>query len=222
MKNKSFDIVLFLSVIVMVIFGIIMIYSSSSIWASYKFNDSFKYVKSQTIFFVIGIFLMFYISKIDYKFYKKKSNLLLFLCFILLILVLIPGIGKVRNGARSWFGIGPLGIQPSEATKIALIIFVAKYLSNNKKEIRSIKKGVFPILGIILLFFALIMLEPDFGTGMVMVLTLVVMLFVSGVNVSFFVKSGLIGLVGIIGLIIAAPYRLKRIVSFVNPWKDPL
>ncbi len=222
MKNKSFDILLFIAIIAMVIFGIIMIYSSSYIWAEYKFNDPFKYVKSQTVFFIIGIFLMLLISKIDYNFYKKKSNLLLLICFILLILVLIPGIGKVRNGARSWFGIGPLGIQPSEATKIALIIFVAKYLTNNNKDIKSIKKGVLPILSIIILFFGLIMLEPDFGTGMVMVATLIVILFISGVNISFFLKSSIVGIVGIVSLIIAAPYRLKRIISFINPWNDPL
>ena len=222
MFNKKLDIPLLVAVIFISIFGIIMIYSSSSVWALYKFEDSFKYVKNQTLFFIIGLFLMYYISKININFYKNKSNLILGLCFILLVLVLIPGIGVVRNGARSWFGIGSFGIQPSEAAKIGLIIFVSKYLSNNKKEIKNIKQGVLPILAIILLFFGLIMLEPDFGTGMVMTLTLIVMLFVSGVKMSFFVKIGVLGLLGITGLIIIAPYRLERIISFINPWSDPL
>ena len=140
----------------------------------------------------------------------------------MLILVLIPGIGTVRNGSRSWFGFGGFGIQPSEFSKLALIIFVSKYLSNNKKELRDIKKGVMPILMIIGLFFLLILLEPDFGTGMVIVLTLVSLIFVSGVKISFFVKIGLLGLMGIVALIIVAPYRMARIVSFLNPWTDPL
>ncbi len=144
------------------------------------------------------------------------------LSMILLILVLIPGIGSVRNGSRSWFGLGPFGIQPSEFAKIGLIIYVSKYLTNNKKDMKSVIHGVFPILLVILLFFGLIMLEPDFGTAMVIAITLIVLIFISGVNISFFLKVGLLGVLGIVGIIISAPYRLKRIISFLNPWSDPL
>ena len=222
MKRKYIDIILFISVIFLAGFGLLMIYSSSSIWAEYKFNDSFKFLKAQGLFYLVGIMAMLFISKIDYNFYKKKANLIIGLCFLLLVLVLIPGIGTVRNGSRSWFGLGGFGIQPSEFAKIGLIIFVSKYLANNNKEIKNIKKGVLPIIGIILLFFGLIMLEPDFGTGMVIVLTLVCILFVSGVKMSFFIKIGCAGLLGIVALIIVAPYRMARIVSFLNPWSDPL
>ena len=222
MKQKSFDKFLFIGVLLTIVFGIIMIYSASYIWADYKFADPFKFVKAQGLFFIVGIFLMLFISKIDYHLYQKKANLILFVCLALLILVLIPGVGKIRNGSRSWFGIGSLGIQPSEFAKIGLIIFVSKYLSHNQKNMKSVIKGALPILGVIGLFFALIMLEPDFGTGMVIVLTLVCIIFVSGVNISFFVKVGCVGLCGIVGLIIAAPYRMKRIISFLNPWTDPL
>ena len=222
MKQKSFDVLLFISVVAISIFGIAMIYSASAIWAEYKFADPFKYVKAQGIFFVAGVIGMLIISKIDYKIYQKKANLILLVCFLLLGLVLIPGIGSVRNGSRSWFGIGSLGIQPSEFAKIGLIIYVSKYLSGNEKNMRSIIKGVFPILSVIGVFFALIMLEPDFGTGMVIVLTLVCIIFIAGVQVSFFLKVGCVGLVGIVGLVIAAPYRMARIISFLNPWSDPL
>lgn len=219
---KKLDKILFLTVIVAGIIGVIMIFSASNIWAAYKFSDALKYVKHQSIFLGIGIFIMYFLSKVDYKLYYKYSNKILLISFILLILVLIPGIGKVRNGARSWFGIGSFGIQPSEFSKIALIIFVSKYLSNNDKEVKNVVKGLFPILGIIFLFFGLIMLEPDFGQGMVIVLTLIMIIFISGANMSFFVKCGIVGLLGIVGLIIVAPYRLARIISFVNPWTDPL
>ena len=165
---------------------------------------------------------MFILSKIDYHLYYKYANKILLICGILLILVLIPGIGTVRNGSRSWFGIGPLGIQPSEFAKIGLIMYVSKYLTNNNRIMKDVVKGVFPILGVIGIFFFLIMLEPDFGTSMVIVLTLVILIFVSGVKISFFVKIGLTGILGIVGIIIAAPYRMKRIVSFLNPWSDPL
>ena len=199
-----------------------MVYSSSNIWAEYKFNDSFHYLKQQALFMIIGIIIMFIVSKIDYRFYYKKANIILGICLLLLGLVLIPGLGSVRNGSRSWFGIGSFGIQPSEAAKLGLIIFTAKYLSKNNKYLNSIKKGVIPILGIIGLFFILIMLEPDLGTALILVLSTIALLFISGVNIKFFITSFVVGVGGIIGLIIMAPYRINRIISFINPWKDPL
>lgn len=220
--SKKYDILLLLAVIAIIIFGIIMIYSASSIWAEYKYQDPFKFVKAQSAFFLLGLLCIFIISKLDINILYKKANLILLICFILLVLVLIPGIGSIRNGSRSWFGIGSLGIQPSEFAKLGLIIYVAKYLANNRKIIKDVKKGVLPILLVIGVFFVLIMLEPDFGTAMVIVLTLVVMIFISGVKLSFFIKVGLLGLLGIVGLIIIAPYRMERIVSFLNPWVDPL
>ena len=220
--KKKLDISLFIAIIILALFGLMMIYSASSIWAEYKFNDSFYYFKRQLIFIVIGIFIMYTVSKIDYKVYYEKSNKILLICFILLILVLIPGIGSVRNGSRSWFGIGSLGIQPSEAAKLGLIIFTSKYLSNSSKFIKSYKKGVFPILGVVFLFFGLIMLQPDLGTGMILVVSIISLLFIAGVNMKFFIGGGILGVIGVIVLIIIAPYRMDRITSFIDPWKDPL
>ena len=219
---KKTNIILFFSIIVISIFGIIMIYSASNIWAEYKYGDSLKYVKNQILFFVIGIFLMIIVSKLNYKWYYNNSNNILLICFILLILVLIPGIGSVRNGSRSWFGIGSFGIQPSEFAKLGLIIFTSKYLSNNENNIKNIKKGVLPILGLTLIMFFIIMLQPDFGTGTILVMSIIGLLFVGGVSIKFFLKIGLVGVIGVVGLIIAAPYRLSRILSFIDPWKDPL
>ena len=122
MKNK----VLFITTIILSVFGLIMIYSSSYVWASYKFNNAFKYAINQGIFLILGIVLMLVVSKIDHQIYKKYSNQILAITLILLILVLIPGIGVVRNGSRSWFGIGSFGFQPSEVCKLALVIFVSK------------------------------------------------------------------------------------------------
>lgn len=222
MKRKYFDLLLFFCIIAISIFGIVMIYSSSYIWAEYKFNNPFKFVISQGIFFIVSLVLMLIVSKVDYKLYKDKANLILLVCFLLLVLVLIPGIGTVRNGSRSWFGIGGLGIQPSEFSKIGLIIYVSKYLSTNEKNIKYIIKGVLPLFLVIGVFFLLIMLEPDFGQAFVIIVTLVAIIFISGVNFSFFVKVGLVALLGIVSLIIAAPYRMARIVSYLNPWVDPL
>ena len=217
---KKNDKVLLTIIILLTIFGLIMIYSSSYVWASYKFNDATKYLKTQSIFLILGFLIIYILSNIPYITYKKYSNHLLIISIILLILVLIPGIGSIRNGSRSWFGIGSFGIQPSEATKLALIIFTSKYLTNNK--IKNFKTTLLPILTIVFLIFSLIMLQPDFGTGVIIVMSIIAMLFISGVNMTFFFTLGFIGLIGIIILVIIAPYRMARIISFINPWQDPL
>jgi cell division protein FtsW len=211
MKNR---LLIIIGVILISLFGLFMIYSSSNIWAEYKYHNAYKYVINQGIFFIIGLILMFLVSKIDYKIYKKYANKIILVCIILLILVLIPGIGSVRNGSRSWFKIGSFGIQPSEFTKIGLIIFTSKYLINNKK--------IFPIILFTLFIFLLIMLQPDFGTGSVLVISIFGILFIAGMEISFIVKMSSVGIVGVILLIIIAPYRLARILSFLNPWSDPL
>ena len=213
---------LFFDVVILMLFGVLMIYSSSSIWSVYKFGNSFHYVIYQGFFVIIGIILMIILSKIDYHLYYKLSTKLLIISLVLLILVLIPGIGIIRNGSRSWFGIGGFGIQPSEFAKLSLIIFTAKYLEKSDKYMKEYARGVLPILAILMLIFGLIMLEPDFGTGMIIVVSIIALLFIAGVNMKFFLILGGLGIIGIIILIIIAPYRMDRITSFLNPWSDPL
>ena len=216
---KKYRLLLLISVILLGLFGVVMIYSSSYIWAEFKYNNPFKYVINQGIFLVIGIFLMLYVNRIDHHIYEKYSNKILFICILMLILVLIPGIGTVRNGSRSWFGIASFGIQPSEFTKLGLIIFTSKYLVNN--DIKTFK-NLFPILMVIMLIFGLIMLEPDFGTGTIIVMSVMGLLFIGGIDMGVIAKASIIGIVGVVGLILMAPYRLQRILSFLNPWSDPL
>src|SRR5574344_410974 len=213
---------LFVSIVLLGLFGVVMIYSSSYIWASYKYDNPYRYVIYQSVFFIIGLFLMVITSKVNYNVYYEKANTILFICIVLLVLVLIPGLGTVRNGSRSWFGIGSLGIQPSEFTKLGLIIFTSKYLYKNGNDIKNFKSCVLPILLVLFLIFGLIMLQPDFGTGTIIVISIIGILFISGVDISLFIKSILLGIVGVIGLILVAPYRLQRILSFLNPWSDPL
>lgn len=217
---KKMNITLVITIILLSLFGLMMVYSSSYVWADYKFEDPFKYVKNQGLFLIIGLILMFIVSKINFENYYKYSNKIFLICLILLILVLF--VGTERNGSKSWFGIGSFGIQPSEFMKLAMIIFTSKYLYNNRKDINNIKKGVIPILLLTLSVFALIMLQPDFGTGLILVMGVIGLLFVGGVDIKFFLKVGLAGVGGIVALILAAPYRLKRILSFLNPWEDPL
>ena len=188
---KKFDKILALSVILLSLFGLIMIYSASSIWAEYKFSDSFHYLKYQLLFFIVGLVLMFIVSKIDYRLYYKKANTILICCFILLILVLIPGIGSVRNGSRSWFGIASFGIQPSEFMKIFLMLILATMIHNfrndydnptMKEEFQFILKTFIVVLIPSILTF----LQPDTGAVIIYFVIYLVMMFASGIRFSWF------------------------------------
>ncbi|WP_412975358.1 stage V sporulation protein E [Ornithinibacillus sp. 179-J 7C1 HS] len=216
------DYFLFSVIILLLIIGIVMVYSSSYIWAEYKYADSLYFVKRQLLFAGVGVAGMFFFMYIPYSNWAKYSKIILLVCFILLLLVLIPGVGLVRGGAQSWIGVGAFSIQPSEFMKLGLIIFLSVYLSVNQKYITSFKKGFFPALILVFTSFGLIMLQPDLGTGMVLVLTCMIMIFVAGARISHFVGLAILGLVGFALLIISAPYRISRITAFLNPWEDPL
>lgn len=144
--------------------GLIMVYSASAVWADYKFDDSFFFAKRQLLFAGIGVIAMFFIMNVDYWTWRTWSKLLLIICF-LLVLVLIPGVGMVRNGSRSWIGVGAFSIQPSEFMKLAMIAFLAKFLSEKQKNITSFRRGFVPALGIVFSAFIIIMCQPDLGTG---------------------------------------------------------
>lgn len=221
-KKTTPDIILMILTFTLLAIGLIMVYSASAIWADYKFDDSFFFAKRQMLFAGVGIIGMFFIMNVDYWTWRTWAKVLVIVCFVLLVLVLIPGIGNVRNGSRSWIGIGAFSIQPSEFMKLAMIAFLAKFLSENQKYITTFKKGLAPSLGLVFLAFGMIMLQPDLGTGTVMVGTCIVMIFIAGARVSHFVVLGLIGIAGFAALVISAPYRIKRITSFLDPWQDPL
>ncbi|MGO4887874.1 stage V sporulation protein E [Anaerobacillus sp. MEB173] len=221
-SKKTPDFILVITTLALLTIGMIMVYSASAVWATYKFDDSFFFAKRQLFFAGVGVIAMFFVMNIDYWTWRTWSKVLLIICFILLIVVLIPGVGLVRGGARSWLGVGAFSIQPSEFMKLAMIAFLAKYLSENQKLITSFKKGLLPSLALVLLAFGMIMLQPDLGTGAVMVGTCVIMIYVAGAKLSHFIGLGLVGVAGFVGLILSAPYRIKRITSFMDPWSDPL
>ncbi|MEH7122956.1 stage V sporulation protein E [Bacillus sp. JJ1532] len=221
-KRTTPDLILIIVTLTLLSVGLTMVYSASAIWAEYKFDDSFFFAKRQLLFAGVGIAAMFFIMNVDYWTWRTWAKVIVIICFVLLILVLIPGIGNVRNGSRSWIGVGAFSIQPSEFMKLAMIAFLAKYLSERQKLITSFTKGLIPSLGIVFLAFGLIMLQPDLGTGTVMVGTCLVMIFIAGGRISHFLGLGLLGLGGFAALILSAPYRIKRITSFLDPWEDPL
>lgn len=205
----------------LILLGNLMIYSSSMIWAEYITGNRYYYLIRQLIFTAISIILFIISLKFDYNILKKHANKILIITIILLILVLIPHIGIYKNGARSWIGINELSFQPSEIAKIAMIIFTAKYLSKNEGAFQK-EKNLFLYLIVLLLIFGLIMLEPDFGSGFILTLTILIMMFKDLVKIRYLVLGLILAAIGIIVLIITSSYRLDRITSYLNPWSDPL
>jgi cell division protein FtsW len=221
-KKTTPDLILLIITITLLAVGLIMVYSASAVWAEHKFQDAFFFAKRQMLFAGVGIIAMFFLMNINYWTWRTWAKTILIVCFVLLILVLIPGVGNVRNGSRSWIGVGAFSIQPSEFMKLAMIAFLAKYLAERQKLITLFRKGLVPSLALVFTAFAMIMLQPDLGTGTVMIGTCIIMIFVAGARISHFVGLGLLGVAGFIGLIASAPYRIKRITSFLDPWQDPL
>lgn len=222
-KNQSKpDYLLLGLVIALLIVGSVMVFSSSYVWADYKYGDAFFFLKRQLLFVGVGIIAMFFLMMTPYGVWKRYAKLILLGCFILLGLVLIPGVGLVRGGAQSWIGVGAFSIQPSEFMKLGLVMFLSTYLTFNQKYITSFKKGFFPSIILVFTAFGLIMLQPDLGTGVVLVLTCMVLIFTAGAKLTHFFGLASIGVVAFLFLIISAPYRIKRITAFINPWEDPL
>ncbi|XID95324.1 stage V sporulation protein E [Paenibacillaceae bacterium WGS1546] len=201
--------------------GVVMVYSASAVAAFHDYGDSYYYVKRQLLFAALGIAAMFVAMNVDYAFWRKWSVPALLVCFALLVVVLVPGLGVVRGGARSWLGIGSFGIQPSEFMKLAMIVFIAKFLSERQNQITDFTKGLLPPLGILGAAFGLIMLQPDLGTGTVMIGASLLAIYVAGAKIAHLAALAGVGAAGLVGLIAAAPYRLQRITAFLDPWQDP-
>ena len=201
--------------------GLMEVYSASLMWAQFKYQDGAYFIKRQIIFACIGGIGYIIASQIHLNKIEKYHRWIMLITLAAMILVLVPGIGVERNGSRSWFKVASLYVQPSEFLKFAMILTSAHYLSK-KKRIISFIKDLFPLLLIVLGGFGLIMLQPDFGSGIVMLCSIIVMVFVAGCPYSYFIKGGIMGIGALAALILSAPYRLERITSFLDPWKDPL
>lgn len=222
-KSRSApDSVMLIATIALLAIGVVMVYSASGVMSFREFGDQFYYLKRQLLFAVLGIVAMTAMMNVDYWVWKKFAKIALLSGFFLLLIVLIPGVGVVRGGARSWLGISSFGIQPSEFMKMCMILYLSKSLSEDPGRITRFTTGLLPPLSIMGAAFGLIMLQPDLGTGAVLVGASLLIIFSAGARLSHLFGLGLIGIAGFVGLIAAAPYRLKRITGFLDPWQDPL
>jgi len=220
MKQQKIDYPLFISFLILVVIGLFMVFSASNVVAVYKYNDAFYYLKRQLIFAITGLFVMIGFMSFNIEKLFKYTTLIFFVSIISLILVLIPGIGVVRGGARSWIGFGSVSFQPAEFSKLASILLLAKFLSRTEEPLNFL--SFFGVIFINLILFGLIMLQPDFGTGIVLLVSVILLLFLGKSPLKYFIMILVVGIFGISALIISAPYRMERIFAFLDPWSDPL
>jgi cell division protein FtsW len=207
--------------LILLSFGLIMVYSSSAIYAWENTGDSTYFLKRHVLFIAVGFLATFFIMAMDYRRLARFSKPLMLGSILLLVLVLIPGLGKQVAGARRWFRFLGIGFQPAEIAGFSLIIYLADFLSRKGEDVYSFFKGIAPVLAVLGAVVLLLLLQPDLGTAISFAMTGLIMFFIAGMRLEqlFFLFACGIPLLYL--LIFSVPYRRKRILAFLNPWADP-
>jgi cell division protein FtsW len=201
--------------------GIVMVYSASSAIGMEDHNSAFYFMKKQMLFFCISICVMFVTASLPYRLYKSISYFILFTAIILLVAVLFPSLSTRAGGAQRWLRIAGITFQPSEFTKLALILFLGYSLSKKQEQIRVFSVGFFPHLMIFSLLSFLIIIQPDFGTLVVLGTITWGMMFIAGVKLLHLLSPLPLVAPILYFFVYKVDYRLERILIFLNPWADP-
>ncbi len=220
--TKSSNLLLIVTFI-LIGFGLVAIYSTSAIFAEERFGDGLFFLERQLLWVLLGLVVMLIAWRIKYKWIRVLSNPLLFLTFTLLVLVLLPQFGREAGGAQRWLRIGGgFSFQPSELAKLALLIYLADYLVRKQDRLKSFSRGFLPPLLMVGGIAGLIFLQPDMGTGVFLGMISFFLLFIAGVKIIHLTGLALFFLSVFYFLVITADYRLRRILTFFDPGKDPL
>ncbi len=220
MMMRSIRSSIFLIVSILISIGIVMIYSASAIYAYGNMGDSLYFLKRHLIYLAIGLVMMFMAMSFDIDRLKKLSKPIILLTIILLVLVLIPHVGKEISGAKRWFRLGPVNFQPSEFAKVAMIMYMADMISRKGTLMKTFFYGYLPAVTILGVIVGLILLEPDLGTAITISIITLILLFVGGLRVWHIAAFFLASLPALYLLLFRVPYRRKRIMIFLNPWAD--
>jgi cell division protein FtsW len=219
-KLKS-DRVLFTTTLLLVCISIVMVYSASAVVALERFDQPYLFLTKQAMWAVLGVAVLAVAMRIDYRTYRNDTFIWAALGVVGLLLVLVFFSPPV-NGTRRWFNVGGLGIQPSELAKVAAVLFTALVLERRMHRIDDLKYSLLPIAIVVGAMFALIVLEPDYGTAISLLLIIGLMVFAAGLNYRYFVGTVLVALPLLYIVLISAPYRRRRLLAFLDPWADPL
>jgi len=221
-KKYHFDKPLFITSAIILIFGLIMLYSASVAVGIDRFEDSTYFIKRQIIALVIGLVAAYIVYKIDYHFWEQWSLIFLFTSIVLLICVLIPGFGVSDQGAQRWLDFGFMGFQPSELVKLTLILYMGAWMSERGPHvIGSFKGGFVPFASVLAVLAFLIIQQPDLGTFIIIAVIAIVMFFLGGGSIKHIFTLMILGTAGVVAAIKAAPYRMDRLMTFFNPSLDP-
>lgn len=200
--------------------GLMMIYSSSGIYALQELKDSLYFLKRHVLFLVMGVTAAIAVMTINYQDLRRWAKPLMVLAVVLLVLVLIPHIGKASYGAQRWFKLGRFHFQPSELAKLAILVYVADFLARKQHLVRSFREGFMPVMMVMGITCALILKQPDLGSTLLIISVVLIMLFVAGARLAHLGLLGLLAIPAFYVLIVQVPYRWIRIVTFLDPWQD--
>lgn len=212
---------LFLTVVVLLSVGIVMIYSTSAFFAQEAFNDGYFFLKRQAVWIAIGLAGFALAVNTDYHSLREHSLTLLFASFALLLLVHVPGIGKEAGGASRWLRVGLFSFQPSELAKFALVLYLADAMARKQRQIGRFWKGLAAPLLLSLAVLVLVIVQPDLGTTILIAMVAATMFFAAGVRLRLLLALVLAALPAVYALVFSSPYRKRRIIAFINPWADP-
>lgn len=218
--NNPIDFTLLITILLLLTIGLVMVLSASSPSALSESGDSYKYFSKQLLFAILGIIAMLFISKIDYRFYEKFYKHAWIISLVLLALVLIAG--KTVNGAKRWIYVTEtLSFQPSEVVKLLMIVFYAGILVKDRDELESYTKGFIKHICLLAPIIGLLLLQPHFSASIVIIGICSIMMVMAGCKFWHFLATGaVVGVPGLIFLISKAEYRLQRVITFLDPWKD--
>lgn len=221
MTMRTIRIQLFMITLVLVSIGMVMIFSASSIYSFERYNDSMFFLKRHLSFVLIGAVLGFLAMCVPYKKLQKHSRTLLLVSLALLVLVLIPHVGREVAGARRWFRFKFLSFQPSELAALSMIVFVADFINRRYNQVKSLGRGLVPVMAMLGMMSILILLQPDLGTTISICAVVFIMLFVGGMRLAHLLGLILCSIPALYVLIFHVAYRRARILAFLNPWADP-
>jgi cell division protein FtsW len=220
-RKANPDFLLLVLVTALVGVGVVMIYSASAIVALRDYKTPYYYLQRQLLWAAIGAFALWVGLRIDYRHYRHFAVIIASTAVALLVAVLAPPFGGLRAGVRRWIEVGPLTLQPSELAKPALIIFLAHVLVKKKDQVQKSVLALAPELIFLALCLLLIMFEPDLGTAVTLGATMAALLFVGGIKKRDLLLAGLFAFPAVIYSIAQHPYQRARVMSFIDPWKDP-
>jgi cell division protein FtsW len=200
--------------------GLIMVASASVSFAALTYNDAWFFAKRHATYMLLGVGLAAFVVCVPMSVWQKYSGHFLLFTIFLLVIVLIPGIGKKVNGSQRWFSLGVISIQVSEIAKFCAVVFFASFFARRYQELHFGWQGFLKPLMVVGVFVGLLLLEPDFGSSVVLSATVFAMMFIAGVRMLHFLLLIVIGVGGLAAVAVLSPYRMQRLITFLDPWAD--